>query len=563
MSTNQNYPVEFYQTLRDVYRTGAAEHGESIAFMQKENGSYQGYSYARFAKDVDRLGTALCAKGLKGKHILLMGESCYRWILSYMAVICGVGVIVPVDYALTTEALADLAQKADASAIIYSDKQEATVSALDPAIEKIPFSSLDAHLAEGKRLVKRGCTDYTNAPLDPNAMSAILFTSGTAGSIKGVMLSHANICFNLSEMCSMVRIQSDDVFLSILPLHHTFECTCGVLVPLSKGATVAFAESLRRMMQNMQEVHPTVINCVPMFMETIYRKLWANIRKQELEKRVRSLIKMTNALRPERVRLLAKRKAFAAVHKSFGGKLRAMISCGAAVNPEVVGGLRDFGIKAIQSYGLTECAPLAAINRDTSRNDKSAGTSTPNGLLDIYDLQNDGTGEIRYKGKNVMLGYYNKPELTQKVLRDGWLYTGDLGYLDENGYLYVTGRKRNIINKASGKQVYPEELELLLHASPYVKDSVVIGRYNEQKKDNDVVAIILPDIPAIIEKYGRNYTAAQLDSELKKAISDVNVAVPAHKRIQSHVLRREEFAKNTSGKVYRAPIIAEYTNQSK
>ena len=561
MATYQNYPTENYTTLRDMYRAGARTYTDKVAFMQKEKDGYKSYSYARFAKEVDRLGTALCAKGLKGAHVLLIGENCYHWIVSYMAVICGVGVIVPVDSTLSKEALAQLAKTADATAIIYSDKLAEKVEGLDFLSKKIPFSTLGALIAEGKRLIKGGDRSYLNAPIDPDAMSALLFTSGTSGQSKGVMLSHTNICFNLSQMCTMVRIESTDRFLSILPIHHAFECTCGVLVPLSRGATVAFAENLRRMMHNMQEVNPTVINCVPMFIETVHRKLWANIRKQGVERRVNTIIKLSNAIPGEHARLAAKRKLFASIHKTFGGKLRAMICGGAAANPEVLRGMRDIGITAIQSYGLTECAPLAAINRDTRFNDKSAGMATPEGLLDIYDLQHDGTGEIRYKGANIMLGYYKMPELTREVLHDGWLYTGDLGYLDEDGFLYVTGRKKNVIVNASGKHIFPEEIERLLDNNPYVKDAVVLGILNRKRNDYDIVAIIVPDMSRVIEVYGRHYLPDQLDLEMRKAISGVNMELPSHKHIHYHILRKEDFEKNTSGKILRAPIIEQYTKK--
>lgn len=558
MSTYQNYPTESFTNLRQIYRANAERYPNKAAFMQKENGSYQSFSYARFEKEIDRLGTALRSKGLANAHILLIGENCYRWILAYMAVACGLGVVVPVDSTLSGEALADLAKTADATAIIYSDKLADKVNTLESDIEKIPFSAFDGLISEGKRLIKSGNRDYIDAPIDPDAMSTILFTSGTSGPSKGVMLSHTNLCFNLSQMCTMVRIESDDLFLSVLPIHHAFECTCGILVPLSKGATVAFAESLRRMMQNMQEIRPTVINCVPMFVETVHRKIWANISKKGVERRVRSMIKMTNALPGGRVRSAAKRKMFASIHKSFGGRLRTMITYGAAANPDVLHGMRDLGIIAIQSYGLTECSPLAAINRDTRFNDHSAGMSMPDGLLDIYDVQNDGTGEIRYKGANVMLGYYKMPELTKEVLHDGWLYTGDLGYLDENGFLYVTGRKKNVIVKASGKLVFPEELELLLSGNPFVKDCVVMGILNRKKNDYDVVAIIRPDIPYAMEVYGKGYTEEQLDLELRKAISAVNMEIPKHKHIHHHILHNESFAKNSSGKILRAPILEKY-----
>ena len=558
MTAYQNYPTEKYTTLRELYRTAAEKFADKALFMQKENGAYQSYSYQQFASDVDALGTALTAHGFGGAHVMLIGQSSYEWMLSYMTVVCGVGVIVPVDKSLAADALRSLADTADITAVIYADKNAEQLADLPQELKKIAFSELPALIEEGKELLQNGNRDFTDTPINPNEMCALFFTSGTTGQSKGVMISHKNLCFNLSEMGQMVNVGEDDLFLSVLPMHLPFESTCGILFPMSRGCTVAISESLRRVMRNMQEVCPTVINCMPLFMETIYNKLWANIKAQGLEKRVRFSVKVTNAIYPDRVRFGAKRKIFSAIHKSFGGKLCTMISGGAALKSDVVRGLRDFGINAIQSYGLTECAPLAAINRDTHASDSAAGMATPNALLDIYDVHNDGTGEIRYKGDNVMLGYYKMPELTEKVLRDGWLYTGDLGMIDENGLLHITGRKKNVILTATGRHVFPEELELLLSESPYVRDAIVLGIPNEQKTERQIVAIIQPNIPHVMEVYGRDYTPAQLDLEIKKAISEVNSAVKPYKHIQSHVLRREDFPKNTSGNIRRDLIVSEY-----
>lgn len=558
MASNQNYKTETYATLREMYRAGAQKYTEKTLFTQKENGEYQSYSYSRFAADVEALGTALLSKGFGGAHVIVLGDNSYAWMQVYMAVICGVGVIVPVDKASSAERLCELREISDATAIVYSDKYAETVQALDKSVKAIAFSELATLTEEGKALLEGGDRSYVDAPLDENEMRALLFTSGTTGKSKGVMLSHRNICFNLSEFCQMVYLDQNDVLLSMLPLHHSAECTCGVLCPMSRGATVAFAESLRNVMKNMQEISPTVINCVSLFMETIYNKLWATIKKQGLEKRVKMGIKATNLLRPERARIIAKRKLFASIHKNFGGKLRLMLSCGTAAKPHVLAGLREFGVTAIQSYGLTECAPLAAINRDLNSNDFSAGTATPNALLDIYDIQENGTGEIRYRGDNIMLGYYKMPDLTAEVIRNGWLYTGDLGRLDENGFLYITGRKKNVIVSATGKHISPEELELLLSKSAFVRDAVVIGKLNTEKNDYDIVAIVQPDIPHVVEVFGRHYSQSQVDLEIKKAISEVNASVEAFKRINTHILRKEDFPKNTSGKIYRDPILSEY-----
>lgn len=554
MANYQNYPTILYENLKEMYHASAEAYGEKTLFMQKEEGVYREYSFRQYAEEVDALGTALIAKGLAGKRVIVTGENGYDWVRAYMAVICGVGVVVPVDKEIPAEEIANIARESEAAAIIYSNKLTEKVKALDEGVERIPFSDLGALIEEGKALLEAGDRTYLDAKIDAHAMSALLFTSGTTGVSKGVMLSHRNICFNLSEMCQMVYIGEEDLFLSVLPIHHAYECTCGFLCQVYRGCTVAFSEGLRHITRNMQEVHPTMILCVPLLLETMYNKVWANIRKQGMEKKVKAAIKMTNAIPNEALRLAAKKKVFAQIHKSFGGKLRIMISGGAAVDPKIMKGLRDLGIAAYQGYGLTECAPLAALNRDTFYNDGSAGMATPNALLDIYDVQGDGTGEIRYKGDNIMLGYYKQPEMTGEVIRDGWFYTGDLGYLDKNGFLFITGRKKNVIVTSNGKNIFPEELETYLGRTPYVAESVVVGYMNPKKKDYDIVAIIRPDLERFVEDYGTRYTKDQLETEMKKAISEVNGIVQSYKRIETFVLREEEFPKNTSRKIKRAGI---------
>ena len=540
-----------------MYHASAEHWGEKPFLLEKRNGSYQAISFATFGKEVDALGTQLCAMGLQGKKILLIGENSFAWAIAYMAVICGVGVVVPVDKNLPSEEIKNIAFRAEISAVIASKSCLPKLAGLSPSLVQISFEDLKQLIREGKERIEAGDRIYLDAEIDPNEMRVLLFTSGTGGDAKGVMLSHRNFCFNLSEMCRMFYIDEKDTFLSVLPLHHSYECTCGFLCPLYRGATVAFCEGLRYMTRNMREVSPTILLCVPLLLETVYRKIWENIRKNGLEKKVEAMLQMTASIPSDKIRPLSQKKLFVDIHKSFGGRLRAMISGGAAADPEVIRGLRAFGFQAYQGYGLTECAPLVALNRDRFYNDASAGLATPNALLDIYDAQNDGVGEIRYRGENVMLGYYGQPEATAEVIRDGWLYTGDLGYLDENGFLYVTGRKKNVIVTANGKNIFPEELEISLNKTPFIKESVVVGCKNAKKKDHDIIAVIYPDFSCLEQSFGAHYTEAQLQLEMKKAISGVNASVQAYKRIGNFVIRREAFPKNSSQKIIRTGLAEE------
>lgn len=554
MAIYRNYDTVVYENLKQMYHASADRWGEKTLFLQKQDGAYQPVSFNRYRDEVDALGTALLAKGFGGKRLIVSGENCYSWVTAYMAVICGVGVVVPVDKEIPAEEIANIAKVSEAAAIIYSDKISEKVACLPEDVTRICFDDLPALIEEGKQLLESGNHAYLEAQIDAHALSSLIFTSGTTGVSKGVMLSHRNICFNLSEMCQMVYIDDNDTFLSVLPLHHAYECTCGFLCQVYRGSTVAFSEGLRYITKNMQEVHPTMINCVPLLLETMYNKVWANIRKQGLEKKVKAMIKLTNAIPSSKSRAAAKRKIFSKIHESFGGKLRMLISGGASVDPVILKGLRDLGISALQGYGLTECAPLAALNRDTFYNDRSAGLATPNSILDIYDMQDDGTGEVRYKGDNIMLGYYNEPELTAEVIKDGWFYTGDLGYMDKDGFLHITGRKKNVIVTSNGKNIFPEELETYLGRTPFVAESVIVGYINPKKKDYDIVALIYPDNDRLTEVYGKDYTAEQVENEMKKAVAEVNGIVQSYKRIETYLIRDTEFPKNTSRKIKRAGL---------
>ena len=540
------------ENIRSALRASERLYGERPAFMQKLDGEYKTVTYSRFRDMYEALGTELWARGLSGRRIIVTGDNCLDWATVYIATVAGLGVIVPVDKELPAEELCNIASISEAGAISYSPRLAAKAAALPDDIQKYSFDDISALIESGKERLLNGEREYLRAYIDPDVMTALIFTSGTTGNSKGVMLSHRNICFCLSEVAHMAYIGPEEVFLSILPMHHVYECTCGFLFPLTRGCCVAFSEGLRYITRNMQEVRPTIVCCVPILLETIYRKIWMNIRRKGIEKKVRNAIKLTR-----HAGLGLKRRVFAEIHDSLGGRIRMFICGGAAADPEVMRGLRDFGLLAIQGYGLTECSPLAAVNKDDYYRDDSAGLATPNGVLDIYDVQDDGTGEIRYKGDNVMLGYYRAPELTAEVIRDGWFYTGDLGYIDPDGFLHITGRKKNVIVTPGGKNIFPEELETYLCRNPYISEAVVVGYFNESRGAWDIVAILHPDDAAFVETYGRGYTQGQIDAEFTRAVDEVNNTVQHYKRITMYIVRPTEFPKNSSRKIKRMGIAEE------
>ncbi len=548
------YPVRHIADLRDMLYQSSELYGPLTAFMQKENGAYVSYSFKQYRSDVEALGTALAARGYSEKKILLIGENCYAWVVSYLAVICGVGTIVPVDKEIPAEEIDNIIKLTGAACIIYSSKLNAKIEEAAPKIDTVSFDELQNLIDDGKARMENGDTSFADRYIDPNVLGSLIFTSGTTGVSKGVCLSHANICFTLEQMCQMIYIGPKDTFLSVLPLHHTYECSCGFLCQVYRGSAVAFSEGLRHISRNMQEVRPTIMLCVPMLAETMYKKIWLNIRKNNMEDKVTRAIKISNAVHPAIARQALKRKLFDGVHQSFGGQLRLLICGGAAADPTVLAGLRDFGILAVQGYGLTECAPLAAVNRDVYYNDESAGLSTPNGTLDICNVQEDGTGEIRYRGGNVMLGYYNQPKETAAVIHDGWFYTGDLGFIDPNGFLHITGRKKNVIVTANGKNIFPEELEAYLCRNPYIEEAVVVGIMNRKKNDYDIVALLTPNETTVKETLGENAEPAQINELMQKALDEVNDKVQSYKHLCAFIVWPEPFPHTSSKKIKRAGL---------
>ncbi len=554
MKTYKLYKSEHIHDLREMLQKNAKTYATRPLFYQKINGEYTPTTYAEFYADIKALGGALVRRGLAGKRIIVTGENCYAWCLSYMTAVCGLGVVIPVDKDIPAEELANIAKISGASAIIYSNKYEEKVAGVGKKLQRYTFDEILDICKSSDSCSDEDIEVYENRSIDIDEMAVLLFTSGTTGVSKGVMLSQRNLCCNIENLAKLVKLSSYDVALSVLPLHHVYECTAGFLYPMSRGAAIARSEGVRYIMKNLKEIHPTKMICVPLLLETMYNKMWANIRKKGIENKVKTIIKATNALQPESVRMAAKRKVFAEIHESLGGKLNLLVSGGAPVDPQVLKGLRDFGFNVIQGYGLTECGPLAAVNPDTASKDRSAGVALPGGELKIIDADSEGIGEICYRGDNVMLGYYKMPEETAQVKKNGWLHTGDLGYIDEDGYLMITGRKKNVIVTANGKNIFPEELETYLMRNDYIAECVVVGYMNEKKKDYDIVALVYPDYTYAKEALGSGATDSAIYDKIIEAVDEVNTTVQTYKRIHMTIMRNEEFPKNSSRKIKRMGV---------
>lgn len=560
------YEVRKINNLKDMLDSSVHIYGEKAAFLRKfhEAEAYSPVTYKEYKQDVDALGTALIHMGLKGKRIAVIGENRYEWAVSYLATVNGTGIVVPLDKELPANEIRNLLIRSKVSAIIYSNNISEKVSTAVQALDFIDFFinmdssassennlSFSSLLEKGRQLLSQGDNSFTTAVIDNEEMSILLFTSGTTELAKAVMLSHRNIAENLMSMCSMLYISEKDTFLSVLPIHHTYECTCGFLCPIYRGATVAYCEGLRHIVKNLKESKTTVLLGVPLIFESMYRRIWDQAGKNpELLKKLKLGLKISNLLRKLGVDIT--KKLFSAVHENLGGYIRIFISGAAGIDPLVAKGYRELGMHIVQGYGLTECAPIVALNRDVDFKDDAAGLPLPGLEVKIHEPDSEGVGEIIVKGPSIMLGYYENPEATAKVLKNGWFHTGDLGYMDQDQFVHITGRKKNVIVTKNGKNIYPEEIETLLSRSPYILESMVVGKLDETSGETEVSAVIVANTDKIHEDFkDKELSSQEIRNLIQNEIRSVNKSLVAYKAIKDFSLRETEFAKTTTKKIKR------------
>ena len=569
------YEVEEIVSLKHMLKNSAERYAERPAFLVKKErgGDYEQIKYSQLKTDVDAFGTGLLDLGLAGTKIAIIGENCYEWIVTHLAVVNGVGVVVPLDKELNQEEIYNLLETAECDAVVfteafegifkeyqikhkirmkvYGDRTDASEPlAEEPAVEGIlNWTSL---VARGETLLEQGDRRFLDNDPNPEEMRMLLFSSGTTGTAKGVMLCHRNIVNNILDTRRIVNITPEDRTLSLLPIHHTFENTLGMLLILYSGASAAFCEGLKYVTKNFAEAQATVLIGVPLIFESIYNKIWKQAEKSNLTGALKKAIKLSRFLKAAGIS--AERKLFKTIHASFGGKLRMMVTGAAAIDPNVCRGFEDFGIAVLQGYGLTECSPLVSGTPDYSNRRKKAGSVgpvVPSGELKIVDPDEDGIGEVVFKGPNVMLGYYKMPQETANVLVDGWFYTGDLGFLDEDEWLYLTGRKKNVIVTKTGKNIYPEEIELYVNRNKYVRESMVHGVDEDEDAGTIVGVQVHPAYETIYEDFGAEYDDASVYQLIKEVIKDVNLKLPVYKRIRNVSVRKDEFIKTTTKKIKR------------
>lgn len=569
-------------TLKDMLAGSAELYRTNAAFWVKKErgGKYIPISYELLKHDVDSMGTALISLGLKGKRIAVMGQGCYEWICSYLSIINGTGIVVPIDKELTGPEIGNLLRASDADTIFCTRQECKKLAGLkeikrlivmefygdrtdikDP-IEQKEFGapadfpeviSWSALLKQGEELLAGGDTSFTEAEIDPDAMSVILFTSGTTGIPKGVILSHRNITSNIMDVCRICQVYQTDKTLSLLPIHHTYECTLGMLLVLYRGASTAFCEGFKYISQNMKEAQNTFIIVVPRVLELVYDRIQKGIVKQGKEKTFRRAMKVNKALR--RVGINLSRTIFKSILDNLGGKLRVVITGAAALNPTIFRAFEDFGVMVLQGYGMTECTPLISGTPGSAPSERyrkagSVGTTVDHGEIKIIDKDEDGIGEVLFRGPNVMLGYYNMPEETAKVIEpDGFMHTGDLGFIDKEGWLYLTGRKKNVIVTKTGENVYPEEIEDDILSDPTIEDCMV---FPYKIQDEETVGIqILPAMENVTEKVGHELDEQGLIDYYTELVKEYNQKLSVFKRIRSTFVRREDFVRTTTRKIKR------------
>ena len=555
------YEVRKIHDLKDMLSQSISLYGDKTLFLIKEeNGKpYKPISFNEYNDDVNAFGTALIDLGLKGGRIAIIGRNRYEWYVSYMSAVNGVGVVVPLDKELPPSEIKNLITRSKVDAVIFSDEKKDDIEAIRQDLSSVKFYiSMDLKedsdnylsfaklLEKGRKLLDEGNDEFINAEIDPEVMNILLFTSGTTADAKAVMLSHKNICKNLEAMCSMLYIGPDDVFLSVLPLHHTYECTCGFLCQVYRGCTIAQCEGLRHIVNNLKESKATIMLTVPLMLESIHKKIYSPANLPKLKKG----IKISNFLRKFGIDL--RRKIFAKVHDTFGGNLRLLISGGAAIDPEIIKGIQDLGIHCVQGYGLTECAPILALNRDVYYKNESAGIPLPGTDVKIIDKDENGIGEIIGKGDNVMLGYYENEEATREAIVDGYFHTGDLGYIDKDGFVIITGRKKNVIVTSNGKNIFPEEIENLLGRSDYIIESVVYGK--NVGGDTTVVAEIFPDMDKLKADFGNDVPDDKVREIIGDVVKNVNHQLVSYKYIKEFSIRDTEFEKTSSRKIKRSNV---------
>ncbi|HTY60022.1 MAG TPA: AMP-binding protein [Bacteroidota bacterium] len=555
-------PVPTISSVQDMILRSARVYGDKLALEDLKEYPIPRLTYSSLLRNILKFGVALRAMGIKERsHVAVIGENRVQWSLAYLTSMCFNYVVVPVDRALTSNEILNIIHESEATAVIYSDAFEPLLRESRTSMKKLKFYiNMDLPARKDRtfsmvELIERspGCSPEQLPRINPDDLAEIIFTSGSLGRAKGVMLTQGNLADNLMAMTKMIRITSEDRFLGVLPIHHTYACTCGFLCPMFMGSSVHFAQSLKTIVDDLQRVHATILLAVPLLYDKMFKRVYKTIQEKKLTAMiVGPLIKAGTVVEKFGWKSF-RRTVFKEIHEKFGGSIRLFIAGGAAQDPLVAKGLREFGFNFVQGYGLTETAPILTLNRIDNFKDDSAGIPLPGVSLRIAEPDHLGVGEIWARGKNVMLGYYRNDEATKGVFEDGWFKTGDLGLIDGDGFLHIMGRMKNVIISKSGENVYPEEIEDLLNRSPFVLESLVYGE-QDPRQGEVIAAQVVVDAEAFIElaeTRGKEITPDLMKTVIGDEIAVLNRSVAPFKQIRKFYIRDREFEKTTTQKVKR------------
>ena len=559
---NKLYDATEFENIRDILNNSIAKYPSNIAFTikNKENKEvkYRDITYKEFGDEINYLGTAFLRLGFNGKNVAVISKNRYEWALTYYAVLDGVGRIIPLDKGLPEQEIELSLIRSKADVIVFEEsytdiilnimknnKTQLKEYICMDNVEENRFKKMNELLLLGKQEILNGNNEYLNAEIDNNAISIVLFTSGTTSLAKAVMLSHKNIASNIYALTSAEKIYDTDVNIAFLPFHHTFGST-GLTFFLSCGAKNVFCDGLRHIAQNLKEYKVSVFVCVPLILEAMHKKIMQEIEKQGKTKKVKFAMKISNFLLKFGIDI--RRKIFKDVLNNLGGNLRFVVSGAAAIDKNVAKDFNAFGILTVQGYGLTETSPVLCAEYAKSIRYGSVGFPVCNVEVKIDNPNEKGIGEVIAKGPNVMAGYYENEEATNETLIDGWFHSGDLGYIDKDGYVFITGRKKNVIVLKNGKNVYPEELEVLINNLTYVEESMVFG----MPKDDDLVlsAKIVYNKDYIKDTYP-NITKEELEKIIWEDIKAINKTLTNYKHIKNIIITDEPMIKTTTAKIKR------------
>lgn len=564
------YPGTDYKTVKEIFDRSTQLHADRDFILQVYNKKvgFEGKSYAQFRKDVVNFGTGL-TKALKveDERIAIISETTYDWYVSYTACLCGAGVAVPLDKELPDNEFENCIKRSRASVIIYSPKMRDLVKKVVNKCETVKyciemysdecFDEKDRRFVgfnyvkdEGRVFTAMGDNSLMEKEIDPEAFAVLIFTSGTTSASKGVMLCQKNLAANVNAVTPYVYLTPEDRLFSVLPLHHTYESTIGFIYPMAIGASIAVCQGLKHIVNDMKAVQPTAIIAVPLLLETLHKRINQTIEKSGKANIVNTMIKLTNSIK-KNTGVDVKRKVFKEIYDNLGGRLRLVVSAAAPIEPAVGKWFEDIGIMFLQGYGLTETAPISAVTPDFDTRVGSAGKVVCCNEIMIANPNEKGEGEILIKGDTVMLGYYEAPELTAEAIVDGWFHSGDIGFMDEDDFVYITGRIKNVIVTQNGKNIYPEEIEGLLSRVPEIAECMVYGKEVSGEKELIITAKVIPDYDQIAALHGEGKTEEEIYKIIWKQIKMVNHKLTNYKCVKKLEIKTDAFEKTTTMKIKR------------